>query len=76
MPDQLKPIDAPDCLMYLWGWFCDLSNSRQYGEAGPMALTYSEIQAWANLTKNEPAAWEVEVLKKIDRVFLNEAMKK
>ncbi len=41
-----------------------------------MSLTYSEIQAWAGLTKNDPQAWEVEALKQIDRLFLNEGSKK
>jgi hypothetical protein len=76
MPEQLKPLDAPECLLYLWVWFCELSNSRQYAEFGPMAISYTEIKAWADLTKNEPEAWEVEAIKKIDRVYLTEAMKK
>lgn len=41
-----------------------------------MALTYSEIQAWAGLTKSEPTAWDVDVIKQIDRVFIQEALKK
>jgi hypothetical protein len=76
MPGQLEPKETPDCLCYLWEWFCQLSSSRQYSEFGPMSLTYSEIQAWAELTKSEPAAWEVDVIKQIDRVFLTEAFKK
>lgn len=42
----------------------------------PMSLTYSEIQAWANLTKSYPTAWEVEALKLLDKAYLTEAMKK
>ena len=41
-----------------------------------MGLSYSEIQAWANLTKSEPTAWEVGAIKAIDSVFLTEAGKK
>lgn len=76
MPAQLEPKEMPECLLYLWGWFCELSNSRQYAEYGPMALSYTEIQAWANLMKSDPTAWEVDVIKQIDRVYLTEAVKK
>jgi hypothetical protein len=76
MPEELEPIEKPACLDYLWQWFCELSNSRQYTDFGPLALSYQEIQAWANLTGKDPAAWEVEAIKQIDRLFLNEATKK
>ncbi|PKN71192.1 MAG: hypothetical protein CVU54_01865 [Deltaproteobacteria bacterium HGW-Deltaproteobacteria-12] len=76
MPEQLAPLEVADCLLYLWHWFCDLSNGRQYGEFGPMPLSFSEIRAWANLTKIEPEAWEVDVIKQLDRAYLAEAMKK
>ena len=76
MPSQLEPVDMPECLLYLWQWFCELSGGRGYTENGPAPLAYSEIQAWSQLIKSEPTAWEVEALKKIDRVYLTEAMKK
>jgi hypothetical protein len=75
-PPQLEPMELPYMLNYLWSWFCDLSGGRGYAEFGPLPLSYSEIQAWAALTKNEPTAWEVNVLKQIDREFLSEAAKK
>jgi hypothetical protein len=76
MPKQLEQLDLPYALTYLWKWFCELSGGRGYSEVGPMPLTYSEIQAWSQLTKSDPSAWEVETLKMIDNVYLNEAMKK
>ena len=76
MPEQLKPKDVTYELSYLWEWFCDLSNGRGYAEFGPLPLNYSEIQAWAQLTRTEPTAWEVTVIKQIDRVYLTEANKK
>lgn len=76
MPDQLKPMDIPPAIIYIWIWFCQLSGGRGYSEAGAMPLSFSEIQAWAELTRMEPMAWEVEAVKALDRVFLTEAMKK
>jgi hypothetical protein len=76
MPEQLQPVDIPAAIIYIWQWFCELSGGRGYSEAGPGALTYSEILAWAQLTKSDPMAWEVEALKELDRVYLTESSKK
>ena len=76
MPAQLEPVEVPQAILYLWGWFCELSNARQYGEFGPMPISFSEIKAWSDLTHSDPAAWEVATLKEIDRVYLSEANKK
>ena len=76
MPKQLEPVEMPDCLHYLWSWFCELSGGRGYAEFGALPLTYSEIKAWAELTKTEPTAWEIEALKRIDRAYLTESNKK
>lgn len=27
-----EPVKMPDCLHYLWGWFCELSGGRGYAE--------------------------------------------
>jgi hypothetical protein len=75
-PPQLIPVDMPDCLYYLWLWFIELSNGRGYSEMGAQPLNYSEIKAWADLTHSDPTAWEISVIKSIDRTFLTEGMKK
>ena len=75
-PKQLEEIELPYCVMYLWGWFCELSGGRSYSEVGPLPLSYSEILAWSQLTKTNPTVWEVQAIKAIDRVFITEAGKK
>ena len=73
---KLEPIEYDECLQYIWSWFCDLSGGRGYSEAGPGPLTYAEIRAWAELTKQDPEAWEIQTLKRIDRIFISESLKK
>jgi len=73
---ELEPVECHICIQYIWGWFCELSGGRNYADGHPMPLSYSEIESWANLTKTEPTAWEIGVIKQIDRVFLTEAGKK
>jgi len=53
-----------------------LSGGRGYSEAGPSPLTYTEIKAWSDLTRQDPQAWEIQVLKQIDRIFISESLKK
>ncbi|MDI6742662.1 MAG: hypothetical protein QMD11_07970 [Smithella sp.] len=76
MPEQLKPVDIPDFVNYLWQWFLELSRGRGYAEYGPMPLSYSEIKAWAQLTKTELQSWELNVIKKIDLIYLAKEIKK
>lgn len=75
-PEQLKPVECPDCILYLWEWFCGLSGARQMSEFGPGSLSYQEIMAWTNLTGKEIESWEVNALKMIDAVYLKQAYKK
>lgn len=75
-PEQLEPVEVPQAILYLYGWFCELSNARQYGEFGPMPITFLEIFAWSNLKQTRLDFWELDAIKAIDRVFLLEACKK
>lgn len=54
---------------YLWQWFVALSDTRQAGMAAN-PLTFSEIEAFGRLTLNRPTAWEVDVLRRLDRAVL------
>lgn len=75
-PKELEPLDVPYALEYLWQWFCELSAGRHYSEYGPQSLSYTEMLAWARLTGKQLMVWEVETLKRIDAVYITEAMRK
>ncbi|MBW2635991.1 MAG: hypothetical protein JRC86_00440 [Deltaproteobacteria bacterium] len=62
-------------MRYLWEWFCDISNGRDYGENGPKPITYTELRSWAKMAKTDPTAWEVSAIRTMDGVYLNEARK-
>ena len=63
-------------MRYLWEWFCDISNGRDYGDNGPKPITYTELKSWAELTHAAPTVWEVNALRTMDRAYLNETGKK
>lgn len=67
-PDlELVEID-PDS-KYLWDWYQELARARPSG-MGAEALRWSEIDAWARMTKRNPEPWEIDVVVAIDSAFL------
>ena len=70
MPEELKPKDFPDSLLYVWQSFIELSQARQAGLNGPSSLTYTDIKAWSELTGNELSPVDVEIIKKLDTLYL------
>lgn len=61
-PKQLEEQpEFPEDLRYLWEW---------YGEVkGPEVFSFVELKAWSELTLQKPKAWEVDVMKTLDRVY-------
>lgn len=57
-------------LGYIWTWFCALSEARGSGGFGASPITYPQIEAWARLMRTEVTPWEVGILRRLDRVFI------
>lgn len=70
MPEQLERPEFPEGVAYIWLWFCDLNSGRSFGEFGAHPLTYMDIKAWAELMSEAPAPFEIGVIKKLDKLFL------
>jgi len=67
MPDK----ECPQALVHIWSWFLDLTGSRANTGFGMSPITYSEIKAWSNLTRQAPTVFEVGILKRLDRLYLS-----
>lgn len=67
--EEPNPKPFPEALAYLWGWFLDLHSGRPYG-MGPAPMTWEGVLAWATLTGNYPAPWEVRAIRALDSAFL------
>jgi hypothetical protein len=61
--------EMPDVLAYLWGYFVDLHNGRQYGMA-PCPISIESIYCWRNLNKILLSPWEVKAIREIDSAWL------
>lgn len=55
---------------YVWTAFLDLNGARTQGFNGPNPITYQDIRAWIDLTETPLSAWEVEAIKRLDRLFM------
>lgn len=75
-PEEVPPeADPPPAgAEFLWEWFLDLSAGRASNGFGPSPLSWQDIAAWAALTGQAPTPWEVSVLRRLDRVYLEVAV--
>lgn len=69
-PKELDDIlELPENLYYMWKIFIDLHNTRSAGMA-ENAITYTEIKAYADLFNINFEEWEIMLLCKFDRTYL------
>jgi hypothetical protein len=69
-PDAIGP-ECPRWLEYLWQWWLELNLVRGSSGFGPLPVSFTEIAAWAQLTRRAPDPFEVECIVALDRAFLN-----
>lgn len=70
VPLPLISPEFPLEIQYLWSLFLELSGTRSQGHSGPLPISYQEILAWRELTGNEISPWEIEVIKRIDKIYV------
>jgi len=70
---QKYDLPIPEYTGHVWGWFHELSSTRQNGMSiNP--ITHQEIEAWSHLTGNHPAPWEVAAIRAIDSAQITSIM--
>jgi len=67
------PKEFPLPLVPIWSAFVALHSARTAGFSGPNPITYSEILAWKTLTESPLKPWEIEVIKQVDKVYMEVA---
>lgn len=68
-PDLIFP-EVDEMAMYLWDWFMELNAQRTSNGFGQNPIQFIDIQAWANLTRRYPLAWEIQAIRQIDSMWL------
>ena len=57
----------------VWKWFIELSSTRTYHPAGPNAVSFAEIEAWARLSGWALQAHHIRLLRALDAAWLDVA---
>ena len=60
LPVSADQADVPPEASHVWLWSWALDRSRGYSELGALAVSYSEMDAWARLAGEAPQPWELE----------------
>ena len=61
----MPPIDGGE---YIYDWLDELGVCGQ-GMSGPVALQFSEVQSWSELTGTEIDSWEARLLVKLSKQY-------
>jgi len=63
-PELIQP-EISIQVLYLWRWFCEVSQGRQSAK-----LSWTELKAWTELTNKKPNEWEISTIRAIDREYM------
>ena len=69
-PKELEAPKFPFPMAHVWSSFFSISGGRQFGYSGPQPLTFTGIKAWQETTDNTLEGWEVDVIKKLDLLYV------
>lgn len=61
---------VPEAGRLYWRMFIDLSSARTWSAAGPNPIAWSEIDAWARLRRWPVRNRHINVLRAMDRIWL------
>lgn len=71
-----EQIEFPIELAGIWEDFQSISKRRHYAEAGPCPITFQDIQAWAYSYNVELKELQVDIICRLDNIWLSEWNKK
>lgn len=59
-------------LAYLWNHFIQIHRGRTYNGFGANPISWSDFYAYCKVTRSALSPWEVEAIRMLDEVFLEE----
>jgi hypothetical protein len=69
-PKELDGPEFPELLSHIWSAFTILNSTRSVGFSGPNPISFGDIKAWMELTGTPLTAFEVDAVKRLDRVYM------
>jgi hypothetical protein len=68
--DEEVREEPPEALRYLWTWYGELAARRTNSGMGANPLSFTEVAAWAALTRRDVRPNEVALLLRLDDLQL------
>jgi len=68
--EDLTGPEFPDPMLHTWLYFLSISQGRSGGFNGPNPISYPDIKAWAELTGSPVTTREVDVIKRLDAIYI------
>jgi hypothetical protein len=72
---ELERPTLPAALVYLWNHFIQLHRGRSYNGFGANPISWNDFHAYCQLTRTALTPWEVETIRMLDEVYLEETSK-
>ncbi len=72
VPELLAP-EFPELLDRQWKIFLRLNSARHVGEMGISGLSFTEIKAWCALMQETLKPLDVEIIKRLDDIYMRVA---
>jgi hypothetical protein len=69
-PKELDGPDFPSLLSHVWSAFLVLNSSRHYSEYGPQPIALRDIADYKDLYQVRLSPREVDIIKRLDRTYL------
>ena len=63
-------VEFPESMLYQWSYFIALHNKRGSNGFGVNPISYQEMLAYFTLIDYMPEQWEIDLISKLDSVFL------
>lgn len=74
-PPELETGTLPECLTQVWYWFLQLNSQRTNNGFGVNPITNQDMWFFFQLEGIEPEPWELDLIRRFDRVALDVANK-
>lgn len=70
-PPELDVGELPECMSYVWRWFCSMHQERQFTDMGqPKPLASGQIRDWAWLNDVALSAFELRAIRVLDGAYM------
>jgi hypothetical protein len=77
MPEEgVNPVEFPEQMTEVWGWFLGISGRRRRGGFGPELVAWESMESYFRLMRITPEPWQISVIDRLDRVWFESQQEK